>query len=124
MQGAVIYGVEISRQKNLRLMSMSQKSYAIVVDEPATYMANEEDVYTHSLTTMKLARQQFAWLVRKGDLILSDEPKMAEKEFTRTFVASDSRRFDFPVYVYPDEDDDVPERWVNGQHGKSQALSE
>lgn len=97
---------------------MAEKSYGIVIDEPASYMTEEDDAYIHPLTNERLARQQFAWLVRKGDLILSDEPKMAEKEFTRTFVVSNSRKFDVPVYVYPDEEDDVPERWANGQHGK------
>lgn len=72
---------------------------------------------------MTMARRQFAWMIRKGDLILSDEKKIEEKEFTLPFQTDDRRKFDLPVYTFPDEDDDVPDRWENGQHGKCQCLS-
>lgn len=119
VQGAVIYGVEKSRQTNVRFMKMSPRSYGIVVNEAfSAYKFNPRDRYVDELTKKTMARQQFAWMVRRGDLILSNERKVAEKEFSYTFRANDSRKFEVPIYTFPYDDDDVPERWETGMHGE------
>lgn len=118
MQGAVIYGIERKHYHNVKVMKTSQKSYGIVVDETASYMYDEDDWYTHPLTKATMAGGQFSWLVRKGDVMLSEKTEVARKEFTRTFKASDGRKFDMAIYTYNDEDDDVPDRWKTGKLGK------
>lgn len=99
-------------------MKTSQRSYGIVVDEIWSHEYDEEDWYEDPLTTTAMAKEQFTWMIRKGDLLLSDKTEVAEKDFTRTFRASDNRRFDIPIYMYSEEDDDVPPRWAIGQEGK------
>lgn len=118
VQGAVIYGVEKTHHKNLKKMRFSQKSFGIVVDEVASSKYDEDDFYMHPLTGTTMARGQFAWLIRSGDLLLSEATEVAEKEFSRTFKASDGRRFELPVYMYSDEDDDEPPVWRTGKHGE------
>lgn len=116
-----MYGVEKTHHKNLKIMRPSRESYGIVVDETWSYRYDKKDEYTHHLTNTKMARGQFSWLVRRGDAMLSDNTEVAEKEFTRTFEASDGGKFALPVYAYLDEDDDLPSRWKIGQHGKSES---
>lgn len=56
-------------------------------------------------------------LIRRGDLVLSDEKRESEKEFMFPFSDTDDRKFKLPIYEYPDDDDDAPERYETGQNG-------
>ena len=58
---------------------------------------------------------QVLWLVRKADLILSDQPSVIEQTFTKKFSASDLRNDKIPVYAY---DDDIPEERPIPRNGK------
>ncbi|KAJ9663048.1 hypothetical protein H2198_001040 [Neophaeococcomyces mojaviensis] len=131
VQGAVIYGIEKDRHKNLRRMFMCTKSYGILINEAFSVdRFDPRDCFMESGTKTTMAGKQFAWLIRRGDLILSDEDKKVHKWFSCPFQTSHGRKFDLPVYVYPrddddddegdedDEEDDVPDRWENGQHGE------
>lgn len=110
---------------------MCTKSYGILINEAFSVdRFDPRDCFMESGTKTTMAGKQFAWLIRRGDLILSDEDKKVHKWFSCPFQTSHGRKFDLPVYVYPrddddddegdedDEEDDVPDRWENGQHGE------
>lgn len=118
VQGAVIYGIEKARHKGKRLMFTSPYSYGIVTHEAvALHRFDRRDLRVDETTQSQIAGSQFNWLIRKGDLILSDHREAVEKEFAITFRSQDSQKFDLPIYKYPDENDDVPDRWATGQNG-------
>ena len=94
-QGGVIYGIEKSHHTNVNYMSAMTKSYGILIDG------------------------NLQWLVRKGDLVLAKENR---NTYSSSFRISrkEAAGYCLSVYTYldHDEDDDVPLRWQDGQHGK------
>lgn len=111
-----MYGIEKARHQNLKLMHTSPKSYAVVIDNVVSANIGQRQALYRDLDTA-IGRKQLMWMVRKGDLILSEGNTAVEKAFTYVFRSTQQRRFEIPVYEYPDEDDDVPDRWETGQHG-------
>jgi hypothetical protein len=114
-----MYGIEKGEHKKLTTMSTCSRSYGVALNEvysPIKY--DRKDQYLDPVTNCEMAQQQITWLVRRGDLILSDDKKVIEKEFLFHFKETDERKFSLPVYEYPDEDDDVPERFATGENGK------
>ena len=100
-------------------MTTCARSYGVALNEvysPIKY--DRKDQYLDPVTNCEMAQQQITWLIRRGDLILSDDKKETEKEFLFHFKDTDERKFSLPVYEYPDEDDDVPERFATGENGK------
>lgn len=119
VQGAVIYGVEKANYQNLVTMSTCSRSYGIVIKETySVHNLNQRGVSMDPVTNNIIAQEQLTWLIRRGDLLLSDEHKKTEKHFKHNFLETDPRNFKFPVYEYPDDDDDVPERFETGENGK------
>lgn len=116
VQGAVIYGVEKDSHNNVTFMTACPKSYGIVCDE--TYSGHESDQrdrYTDSATNKVMVRKQLTWLIRKGDLLLSDAKTENEKEIKFPFQKPDDLKFKLPVYEYPD--DDLPDRFETAESG-------
>lgn len=97
-------------------LSTCSKSYGVNLNEmDSIHKYSREDVYVDPVTNNAMARTQLTWLIRKGDLILSDEKREAEKEFMHTFSDPDDRKFKLPIYEYAD--DDLPDRYETGQNG-------
>ena len=98
VQGAVIYGIEKSRHSGVRRMSAITKSYGIVLSG------------------------RFEWLIRKGDSVLSTEKKRVySKYFSIPLKTCPARKYDMVIYTYKkrdEDDDDVPDSWEDGQHGR------
>jgi hypothetical protein len=84
----------------------------------SVYKYDRRDRYTDLMTNNDMAQQQLTWLIRRGDLILSDARTETEKEFKFHFLETDDRKFSLPIYEYPHDDDDVPDRFETGQNGK------
>lgn len=84
----------------------------------SVYKYDRRDRYTDSVTNNVMAQQQLTWLIRRGDLIHSGVRKETEKEFIFHFQETDDRKFSLPIYEYPHDDDDVPDRFETGQNGK------
>ena len=63
-----------------------------------------------------MAGEQLIWLIKKGDLILSDEPKVVKQQFTQNFPEMGLRKGKIPIYAY--YDDDIPERFSDSQNGR------
>jgi hypothetical protein len=99
-------------------MSTFSRSYGIALDEVnSVYKYDRRDWFTDEVTNTVMAQKQLTWLIRRGDLLLSDAKKETEKEFMFPFQETDDRKFKLPIYEYPGDDDDVPDRFETGQHG-------
>lgn len=65
---------------------------------------------------------RFEWLIRKGDLVLSTEKRRVQsKYFSLPLKDCPLRKYEMFVYTYKkrsEEDDDVPNSWDDGQHGR------
>jgi hypothetical protein len=56
------------------------------------------------------------WLVKKGDVILSNRPREVSQSFNVEFTAASKKAGSLPIYSYPD-DDHIPDTFENRQHG-------
>jgi hypothetical protein len=113
----VIHGIEKTHHANVVFMRTSPRSFGIVIDEvysAAKYSCEDQEV--NAITNNVMAPKQITWLVKKGDLILSNEGRTSEKFFVFHFQESGERRFEVPLYEY--EDDDLPDRFQNAQAGR------
>jgi hypothetical protein len=119
VRGAVMHGIEKSSRPNVVYMKTCPRSYGIVLNE--TFKGSKfrsEDLCADSITGEAQAQGQITWLVKKGDLVLSNEGKTSEKEFRVTFTSGrdmNERKKQLSIYEY--EDDDLPDRYRNAHQG-------
>ncbi|KAF2495164.1 hypothetical protein BU16DRAFT_539159 [Lophium mytilinum] len=117
VRGAVIHGIEKTNRVNVVYMKTCPRSYGIVLNETFRgSMFHLEDRYTDTVTGDVKAQGQITWLVKKGDLILSDEGRTSSKEFRVSFqgtVEAGERKKKLSIYEY--EDDDLPDRFQNAR---------
>jgi hypothetical protein len=103
-------------------MSACPRSYGVSV---SAFYSNIEhhsqDQVVDSLTKTAMAKEQLMWLIKKGDLILSDQPTVVRRWFTMNFLEKGPKRGIIPIYVY--DDDDIPERLGNSKNGKLNSSS-
>jgi len=121
VQGAVIYGIEKAQHENVAFTSTCSRSYGVALNETySVYKYDPKDWYTDSVTNNLTAHKQLTWFLRRGDLLLpadeKENKKETKKEFMFPFYETDDRKFKLPIYVYPDDDDDVPYRFETGQN--------
>jgi len=64
-----------------------------------------------------LAKEQLIWFIKKGDVILSDQPRVVKKWFSINFLATGPRMGRVPIYTY--DDDDIPDRFSNAENDLS-----
>ncbi|KAH6665947.1 hypothetical protein B0J14DRAFT_203950 [Halenospora varia] len=115
VRGAAILGVEKAAHENITFLKTCPRSYGIKLDSAYTKTKHDaKDHYTDTLTNDVMAKGQMHWLIRKGDLILSDEQKVTEKELAFNFKETGKKMFKIPIYMY--EDDDIPERYQNARN--------
>lgn len=113
VRGALIHGIEKSHRSNIVFMRTSPRSLGIVLNE--AYFAtkyNREDHDIDAVTNNSIAPHQISWLVKKGDLILSNEGRTTEKLFTFPFHENVERKFELPVYEY-----DLPDQFRSAREG-------
>jgi hypothetical protein len=67
------------------------------------------------LTRIQMAEGQLLWLIKKGDLILSDQPKESTTTFNINFMEGRLRTGAIPIYAY--DDDVLPDRLADSQQG-------
>jgi len=111
-----LYGIEKANYNNVTFMTTCQKSYGIVLNEGySEYKYDHRDRYTDSVTNSIMAYKQLTWLIRRGDLLLSDAKRETEKEFMFAFQKTEDLKFKLPIYEYLY--DDVPDRFETAQEG-------
>ena len=98
-------------------MSACSRSYGVSVSESFSDIRhNVKDRSIHPIAKVPMAIEQLLWLIKKGDLILSDQPKVVKQFFTKSFSETEKMTGIIPIYSY--DDDDMPERLANAQCGK------
>jgi len=82
------------------------------------------DHYTDLVTNKIVANGQLTWLIKRGDLLLSDSQKETEEAFTLNFHETNDNQFndvfELPIYEYPD--DDIPDRYETAQEGMTRMI--
>jgi hypothetical protein len=92
-RGAVLKGIELD-STSARSLSPSPRHYGFSTSQP--FLArkhSEEDAYFDPFDGGRKARDQMTWLVRKGDVLISDKPKEVTVQFIRRFGVVDPRVF-------------------------------
>lgn len=121
VRGAAIFAIEKSTIA-LSKMSPSLQSYGISASASYSEIDHEsEDHNIDSLTGISLAMDQLLWMIKKGDLVLSNEPTVEKRFFTKNFLGSGLRSGSIPIYAYGE--DDIPDRLHNSLAGKSSTCS-
>jgi predicted HTH domain antitoxin len=68
-----------------------------------------------SLTKKDVARDQLKWLIKKGDLILSDQVRAVSGTLKVDFKEMELKRGSIPIYAY--DDDDLPDNLTHARNG-------
>ncbi|KAF2729144.1 actin-like ATPase domain-containing protein, partial [Polyplosphaeria fusca] len=111
VRGAVLFGIEQTARLNELSAPTAAKSYGVTVSIPYSRRKHDSrDVYTDPLTGRVKAKEQIIWLVRKGDLLQSNDPSVIEETINWNFGSSSNRRIKLPIFQYPD--DDIPDRFA------------
>lgn len=119
VQGAVLYGIEKANYKDVVTMETCTRTYGIKMNQTMRiYKYDETDVIRDPVTNAVTAQDQMIWLIRKGDLLLSDSAKETEQRIVYHFTDNSARAFQLPIYEYPNDDDMEPGRFRDAQHGK------
>jgi len=118
-QGAVMYGIEKANYDNVVTTSACLRSYGIVLNSRmGIYKYDKTDVTQDSLINKFVGQNQMIWLVRRGDLLLSDTHKETGQWIVYHFTNTSERKFKLPIYEYPSDDEMEPERFQAAQHGE------
>lgn len=64
-----------------------------------------------------MAKDQLVWLIKKEDLILSNEPKEVTAPFTVNLTETGPRNGTIPIYAYDGDRDRLPDRLANAENG-------
>jgi hypothetical protein len=97
-------------------MNACPRSYGVSVSESFSEIRHHpEDLVVDPITKTPIAKEQLMWLIKKGDLILSDKPEEIIQQFTKNFSETDQRKGEMRIYAY--DDDDIPERFSISQNG-------
>jgi hypothetical protein len=75
-------------------MRESSRSFGIVVSQPfSPYLHAGQTGYDDPFERGHKVREQITWLIKKGDLLLSNEEKHVQVEFCRRFGPNDPKVF-------------------------------
>jgi hypothetical protein len=76
-----------------------------------------KDLVPDALTKTDMAKDQLLWMIKKEDLILSNQPKEVTSIFTKNFTATGPRTGTISIYAYDGDRDYLPDRLANSQNG-------
>ena len=98
-------------------MNACPRSYGVSVSESFSEIRHHrDDLVVDPITKTPMAKEQLRWLIKKGDLILSDKPEEIKQQFTKNFLETGQRKGEMHIYAY--DYDDIPERLSNSQNGE------
>src|SRR5436305_4016190 len=93
MRGAVLRGLEKERGSPIYVRKC-RRHYGVSVSQPfSSFKHAEENVYVDPFDGERKCGGQMIWLLKKGDALLSNQPKHASIEICRKFGLKDSRVF-------------------------------
>jgi hypothetical protein len=98
-------------------MSACPRSYGVSVSESFSEIRHDDrDLVLDPLTKTPMAKEQLMWLIKKGDLILSNDPMVVKRGFTMNFSEMSPRKGIIPIYAY--DYDDIPPRFCGAKNGR------
>jgi hypothetical protein len=98
-------------------MLKCSESCGISISQPySAYLHSDEVIYRDPFDDEWKAKEQMVWLIKKGDLILSNAPKRASVEFCRRFGVRDPRVFITNLITYSGRD--TPQSLANVPAGR------
>jgi hypothetical protein len=102
VRGAVVCGIEKAAVLNLRKTSACRHNFAICLDElySKAHHASRDVAQIHGAT---YAQTQLTWLLTKGDLILSDQPRKVERPFQLRLKDLSAGKMQLPIYRNSEE---------------------
>jgi hypothetical protein len=119
VEGAVMYGIEKANYRNVVTMATCSRSYGIKINQTMRiYKYDKTDVIRNPVTNKVMAQHQMIWLIRRGDLLLSNVHKEMEERIVYQFTNASARKFELPIYEYPNDDEMEPGRFQDAQHGE------
>ena len=99
-------------------MRRCRRNYGLSVSEPfSSFKHSEKDAYIDEFDGEKKAKEQMVWLIKKGDAIMSNQPKHASISLCRKFGRSDPRIF--RTYLVSSDDVGAPQRFADIPEGVS-----
>jgi hypothetical protein len=128
VRGAVICGIEKQNDFQSQFVTMEecQRSYGLAVSEEYSAIKHLEpkDVAPSKLSQTYMAEEQMLWLIRKGDVLLSDLPREVSTPVALQFDINDVhlRRGKMPIYGSSDER--APNRYRGARRGMYEASCE
>lgn len=116
VRGAVIFGIEQAANDTLPSMTPCLRSYGVSVSAPFSKSVHHpKDLITDSLTHIDMAQGQMMWLIKEGDLILSDRSKEVVAVFDINFTSASPKSGSIPVFAYDGER--LPDRLSTSRNG-------
>ncbi len=122
VRGAAIFGIEKSTDRTLTAMTACPRSYGVAMTTAFSDITHSlKDLATELLTNTAVAKGQLEWLIKKGDLIMSNKSKEVNAgPFNINFTETASRKGTIPIYAY--DGDNIPDRLSNSENGSTTIL--
>lgn len=103
-------------------MSACPRSYGISVDEQFSEIDHDSRDRTQDpYSKQDLAKDQLKWLIKQGDLILSDEKREVTTPIEKAFLEPGSMVSNVAIYTY--KEDDLPTRLDDAWYSKRTVAS-
>jgi hypothetical protein len=100
VRGAVVRRIEENATAGVYMIECP-KSYGITMSQPySAYLHDRADAYRDPFDSQYKARDQMVWLIKKGDVLLSNQPKTAVSKFCRRFSTNDPKIFSTSLVAY------------------------
>ena len=117
VRGAVICGVEKELYGNLMKMTACPQNYGVCIWE----LFSETKHHAKTLSNIPHARVavsagQMKWLVKKGDVLLSNSPHVISQRFNIAVTEATRGSGSLPIYSYP-KYDPLPDRFETAKDG-------
>lgn len=109
-RGAVMHGLQ-KRTENVVYMRSAARNYGVKTQQPFSAFKHSADTICQDpFDAQQKAENQMTWLVKKGDLILSNTPTYASIDICRKFRAQDSKNF--CTNLLANDDDTAPTEYL------------
>lgn len=99
-------------------MTACTRSYGVCVNVPFSDITHDpEDLEVDLISKTSIAKDQLTWLIKKDDLILSDQPKESTATFTKKVRNKNSTDGAIPIYLFDGRRDRIPDRLADAEGG-------
>lgn len=113
-----MYGIEKYRQQGIKTMQFCKETFGVAMIPILSHSHNANQSnqgLNQRLDT--IATGHVKWLIRKGDLLLSDEPKVETKEVILYSEVANVVKFSLPVLKYTRSDEFYSEKYHVAKNG-------